>query len=121
MPLAGSFDSESWYVTFTVDFALPSIRRCKVLAQAGGMFCAGLASIMTVAAAPRSPINGTVVAAGTLDRRSTLSSSIASLDLLLRPRHETWRYGADLSRFSSLAKSGTDAITDNDQVAMSGH
>ena len=91
LPLTGSFDSESSYVTYTVYFPPPRIRRNNFLSWAGAIFCAGSVSIVAAAAAPHDPIADTALIAGAVGHVSRLPASTTSSHQFLYQHHETSR------------------------------
>jgi hypothetical protein len=68
-PYWASFNFEGRYVIRTVDFTPPRIRRNDFRTQGSAIFCAGLMSAVTFAAALHSPTNDMMVA-GAVDRRA---------------------------------------------------
>jgi hypothetical protein len=106
--LTGSFDSESCYVT--VGFALPRVRRYDFLAQISALFCAGLASIIAVMAALRSPTNDTVVIAGASHPIPPLPTSATSLGLAASPS-ETSDHGTRATLHLERAGAGAGIVT----------
>ena len=78
-----SIGREGRYVIRTIDFEPTRIRRNDFWAQSSTIFCAGLMSAVTFAAALHSPRNDMVVVAGAFDHRAHPIAPARFLVLLL--------------------------------------